>query len=218
MSSWPKLFAISVTMASVSALATEPPRYGFGTTPTQAQIDGWAISVRPDGQGLPKGSGSVADGDELYANVCASCLGTFGEGAGRYPRIAGQGKLTGDRPEETVGSYWPYATTLFDYINRAMPFPSPHVLPPDQVYALTAYVLNLNALVDDNFVADAKSLPLVKMPNQDGFSWKDPRPDTHDVACMTNCRAQTEVQVTSTAEGKPLTPRTTGPLDIAIPK
>ena len=218
MSSWPKLFAIATAIVSVSASAAEPQRYGFGTTPTKAQIDGWAIAVRPDGQGLPQGSGSVADGDELYANVCASCHGTFGEGAGRYPRIAGQGKLTGERPEETVGSFWPYATTLFDYINRAMPFPSPHVLPPDQVYALTAYVLNLNGLVDDNFVADAKSLPLVKMPNRDGFSWKDPRPDTHDVACMTNCRTQSDVQVTSTAEGKPLTPRTTGPLDTAMPQ
>lgn len=218
MSSWPRLVFFAVVIASASASAAEQQRYGYGSTPTKAQIDGWAIAVRPDGQGLPPGSGSVADGDELYANVCASCHGTFGEGAGRYPRIAGQGKLTGDRPEETVGSYWPYATTLFDYINRAMPFPSPHVLPPDQVYALTAYVLNLNALVDDNFVADAKSLPLVKMPNRDGFSWKDPRPDTHDVACMTNCRAPAETQVTSTAEGKTLTPRTTGPLDTAMPQ
>ena len=112
-------------------------------------------------------------GATVYATKCAACHGTFGEGAGRYPRIAGQGKLTGERPEETVGSFWPYATTLFDYINRAMPFPSPHVLPPDQVYALTAYVLNLNGLVDDNFVADAKSLPLVKMPNRDNFIPKD---------------------------------------------
>ena len=218
MSSWPRLFAAALALLPLAATAGEPQHYGFGTTPSQAQIEGWAIAVRPDGQGLPPGSGSVKDGDELYANICASCHGTFGEGAGRYPRIAGDGKLTGDRPEETVGSYWPYATTLFDYINRAMPFPSPHVLPPEQVYALTAYVLNLNSLVDEDFVADATSLPLVKMPNRDGFLWKDPRPDTHDVACMTNCRVAADIQVTSTAEGKPLTPRTTGPLDTAMPQ
>jgi len=218
MSSWPKWIIAALALASLPAAAEQPTRYGFGTTPTPAQIEGWAIAVRPDGQGLPPGSGSVADGDELFANICASCHGTFGEGAGRYPRIAGEGKLTGERPEATVGSYWPYATTLFDYINRAMPFPSPHVLPPDQVYALTAYVLNLNGLVDDSFVADAKSLPQVKMPNRDGFIWKDPRPDTQDVACMTNCRAASDIRIISTAEGKTLTPRTTGPLDTAMPQ
>lgn len=200
------------------ATAAEPPKYGLGTTPTAAQIAGWDIAVRPDGQGLPDGHGSVKDGDELFANNCAACHGTFGEGAGRYPRLAGEGKLTGDRPEQTVQTYWPFATTLFDYINRAMPFPSPHVLPPEQVYAITAYVLNLNGLVDDNFVADRNTLPMVKMPNRDGFIWTDPRPDTHDTACMTNCRAPADVKVAQTAEGKNLTPRTTGPLDTALPQ
>ena len=200
------------------ATAAEPPKYGLGTTPTAAQIAGWDIAVRPDGQGLPDGHGSVKDGDELFANNCAACHGTFGEGAGRYPRLAGEGKLTGDRPEQTVQTYWPFATTLFDYINRAMPFPSPHVLPPEQVYAITAYVLNFNGLVDDNFVADRNTLPMVKMPNRDGFIWTDPRPDTHDTACMTNCRAPADVKVAQTAEGKNLTPRTTGPLDTALPQ
>jgi cytochrome c len=132
--------------------------------------------------------------------------------------LAGQGKLTDERPEQTVQTYWPYATTLFDYINRAMPFPSPHVLPPDQVYAVTAYVLNLNGLVDDDFVASPETLPKVKMPNRDGFTWVDPRPDTHDTACMTNCRPAADVKIAATAEGKTLTPRTTGPLDTAMPQ
>ena len=221
MSSWRKLAAAAVAAACIPAAfvaAADQGTLGLGTTPTPAQIEGWAIAVRPDGQGLPAGSGSVKDGDELYANVCASCHGTFGEGVGRYPRIAGEGKLTGERPEQTVQTYWPYATTLFDYINRAMPFPSPHVLPPDQVYAVTAYVLNLNSLVDDDFVADRNTLPKVKMPNRDGFNWTDPRPDTHDVACMSNCRPAADVKVSQTAEGKPLTPRTTGPLDTAMPQ
>jgi mono/diheme cytochrome c family protein len=221
MSSWRSIMAVAIAAACVPAVlvyAADKTPLGLGTTPTAAQIEGWAIAVRPDGQGLPAGSGSVKDGDELYANVCASCHGTFGEGVGRYPRIAGEGKLTGERPEQTVQTYWPYATTLFDYINRAMPFPSPHVLPPDQVYAVTAYVLNLNSLVDDDFVADRNTLPKVKMPNRDGFIWKDPRPDTHDTACMTNCRPAADVKVSQTAEGKTLTPRTTGPLDTAMPQ
>ena len=219
MSSWHSLpIAAAACLVAVWARAAEPPRYGLGTTPTAGQIEGWAIAVRPDGQGLPPGGGSVKDGDELYANVCASCHGTFGEGAGRYPRIAGEGKLTGERPEQTVGTYWPYATTLFDYINRAMPFPSPHVLPPDQVYALTAYVLNLNGIVDETFVADRETLPKVKMPNRDGFTWTDPRPDTRNTACMANCLPAADVKVAQTAESKNLTPRTTGPLDTAMPQ
>ncbi len=221
MSSWRKLAVAAIAAACIPAalgFAADKGPLRLGTTPTAAQVEGWAIAVRPDGQGLPAGSGSVKDGDELYANVCASCHGTFGEGVGRYPRIAGEGKLTGDRPEQTVQTYWPYATTLFDYINRAMPFPSPHVLPPDQVYAVTAYVLNLNSLVDDDFVADRNTLPKVKMPNREGFNWIDPRPDTHDAACMSNCRPAADVKVSQTAEGKTLTPRTTGPLDTAMPQ
>lgn len=221
MSSWRKLVVAVIAASCIPVavvFAADNGPLGLGITPTAAQIEGWAIAVRPDGQGLPVGSGSVKDGDELYANVCASCHGTFGEGVGRYPRIAGEGKLTGERPEQTVQTYWPYATTLFDYINRAMPFPSPHVLPPDQMYAVTAYVLNLNSLVDDDFVADRNSLPKVKMPNREGFNWTDPRPDTHDAACMSNCRPAADVKVSQTAEGKTLTPRTTGPLDTAMPQ
>ena len=214
------LMGLALSLAAVAPVsAAEPTHYGFGSTPTQAQIDGWAIAVRgPDGKGLPAGSGSVKDGDEIYATMCAACHGTFGEGQNRYPRLAGEGKLTGERPEQTIQTFWPYAPTLFDYINRAMPFPAPHSLTTDQVYAVTAYVMNLNSLVDDDFVADKDSLPKLKMPNVDGFNWKDPRPDTHDIACMTNCRKPGDVTVTSTAEGKPLTPRTTGTLDTAMPQ
>ena len=124
----------------------------------------------------------------------------------------------GERPEPTVGTSWPYATTLWDYINRAMPFPSPHVLSADDIYALTAYVLNLNDIVDGNFVADRDSLPKVKMPNHDAFTWQDPRPDTAAKDCMKDCRDPKTVKIESTAEGKDLTPRTTGPLDEMKPK
>jgi cytochrome c len=192
--------------------------FGYGTTATPAQIAGWAIAVRPDGQGLPPGKGSVSAGSDLFQTVCAACHGTFGEGETRYPKLAGNGALTGDRPDPSVGNYWPYATTVFDYVNRAMPFPTPHSLTPDQVYAVTAYILNLNNIVPDSFVADATTLPQVKMPNRDGFIWTDPRPDTHDTECMKDCLKADQVAITSTAEGKGITPRTTGPLDTSMPQ
>jgi cytochrome c len=209
---------VLVCAGSAFAGESRPPEYfKYGRAPTQAEIDGWAIAVRPDGQGLPPGNGSVAQGAEIYADQCAACHGTFGEGEGRYPKLAG-GDLTGDRPEPTVGSYWPFATTLFDYINRAMPFPSPHQLTADQVYAMTAYILNLNNIVNSDFVADRDSLPKVKMPHRDAFIWKDPRPDTAAKECMTNCADPASIRIESTAEGKNLTPRTTGPLDEMKPQ
>jgi S-disulfanyl-L-cysteine oxidoreductase SoxD len=210
--------AFVALLPTSSVYAGQVTNYGLGTTPTQAQIDGWSIAVRPDGQGLPPGKGSVNEGQTLFENNCSVCHGTFGEGSGRYPVLAEEGKLTGDRPAKTVGTYWPYATTLFDYINRAMPFPAPHTLTADQVYAITSYILNLNNIVDNNFVADKNTLPQVKMPNRHGFIWKDPRPDTHDVECMKDCRSPSSIKITSTTQGKRLTPRTTGPLDTELPQ
>lgn len=207
-------FAVSLALGSMPVLAGERPAgyYGYGRAPTQAEIAGWAISVRPDGQGLPPGKGNVGDGAEVYMDQCAACHGTFGEGAERYPKLVG-GSLKGERPEPTVGSYWPFATTLFDYINSAMPFPSPHQLTADQVYAITAYILNLNNIVDSDFVASRETLPKVKMPAHDLFVWKDPRPDTENTECMKDCADPAKIKIESTAEGKNLTPRTTGPLD-----
>jgi mono/diheme cytochrome c family protein len=215
-------FVVAALAASLAAAAfageQHPPGYyGVGRTPTKAEIDGWAIAARPDGQGLPPGKGSVSQGAEIYVDQCAACHGTFGEGEGRYPKLTG-GELTGERPEPTVGSYWPFATTLFDYINRAMPFPSPHQLSADQVYAMTAYILNVNNIVDNNFVADRDTLPKVKMPHHDFFIWKDPRPDTAAKECMKDCVDPKTIKIESTAEGKNLTPRTTGPLDTMQPK
>ena len=136
----------------------------------------------------PPGQGTVDKGAEVYAAQCAACHGTFGEGEGRLPKLAGGvGTLRADRPELTVGSYWPFAPTLWDYINRAMPTAAPHTLSADDVYALTAYILNLNDIVPSEFVADRNSLPKVKMPNRDGFVWTDPRPDTVAKPCMSAC-------------------------------
>ncbi|WP_099092548.1 c-type cytochrome [Marinobacter salinus] len=186
--------------------------YGYGEPATKEQIAGWDIDVRPDGKGLPEGSGTVDEGMNVYETYCSSCHGAFGEGMGRFPKLAGgDGSLTEDRPEKTVGSYWPYASTLWDYIHRAMPFFAPQSLTDDQVYALTAYVLNLNYIVDGDFVANKETLPKVKMPNEDNFVWEDPRPDIHNERCMKDCRDT--VEVTDSAVGKNLTPSTTGPLD-----
>jgi mono/diheme cytochrome c family protein len=204
-----------IVATAMFARAAEPGYFGYGTKATPEQIAGWDIDARGgDGAGLPAGSGTVHRGAEVYAEQCAACHGTFGEGEGRFPKlVGGAGTLRHDRPELTVGSYWPFATTLWDYINRAMPMPAPHTLSDDDVYALTAYILNLNDIVQGEFVADRESLPKVKMPNRDNFIWTDPRPDTMAKPCMNACADPAGIKIVSTAEGKNLTPRTTGPLD-----
>jgi cytochrome c len=215
------LLAAALLVCGLGGAAAESPdHFGYGKPATPEQIAGWNIDVRgDDGAGLPPGKGSVEQGAELYAKQCAVCHGTFGEGAGRNPKlIGGQDTLTSERPEPSVGSYWPFAPTLWDYINRSMPFFAPGNLSANDVYALTAYVLNLNNIVPNDFVADRDSLPKVKMPNRDRFIWRDPRPDTAVEACMRNCKKAKDVKVISSAEGKQLTPRTTGPLDEMQPK
>jgi S-disulfanyl-L-cysteine oxidoreductase SoxD len=215
------LLGIGLLVAAASfAGAAEPGQYGYGSKASSAQIAGWDIDVRgEDGAGLPAGKGTVERGSEVFAEQCAACHGTFGEGEGRFPKlVGGAGTLRADRPELTVGSYWPFAPTLWDYINRAMPMPAPHALSADDVYALTAYILNLNDVVPNEFVADRDSLPRVKMPNRDNFIWTDPRPDTMDRPCMNACANPGDVKIMSTAEGRDLTPRTTGPLDTMQPK
>jgi cytochrome c len=207
------------TLAGSAVLAAEPGYFGYGRAPTAQEIAGWDIDARPDGTGLPSGSGTVGRGDEVYAAQCAGCHGAFGEGVGRYPKlVGGEETLRDERPQLTVGSYWPFVITLFDYINRAQPLIAPHSLSVNDVYAVTAYVLNLNNIVPNDFVADRNTLPKVRMPNQDRFVWQDPRPDTSAQECMKGCADPKKIKVDSTAEGKNLTPRTTGPLDETLPK
>jgi mono/diheme cytochrome c family protein len=210
------LLCACICLAAVSGVhAAEPGYFGYGEKASPEQISGWNIDARgDDGEGLPPGKGTVQRGSEVYAEQCALCHGTFGEGEGRFPKlVGGAGTLRDDRPEPTVGSYWPFAPTLWDYINRAMPMPAPHSLSADDVYALTAYILNLNDAVPNEFVADRDSLPKVKMRNRDSFIWTDPRPDTKAKPCMSGCANPADIKIMSTAEGKNLTPRTTGPLD-----
>src|SRR5262245_16063143 len=151
-------------LAAAGALA-QSPKYGVGRAAAPEEIARWSSSIAPDGTGLPAGSGTAAQGKEAYANRCSRCHGANGEGRDSVPLAGGQGTLKSPKPLKTVGSFWPYATTVFDYIHRAMPFDRPGTLTVDQVYSLTAYVLFLNGIVQENAVIDAKTLPKVEMPN-----------------------------------------------------
>ncbi|KQQ06833.1 cytochrome C [Methylobacterium sp. Leaf122] len=163
---------LSLTLAGPAA--ADP--LGIGHPASPETIAAWDIDVRPDGQGLPPGHGSVRDGAALFAARCAGCHGARGEGAAAEPLAGGRGSLASAKPLRTVGSFWPYATTLFDYVRRAMPFDAPQSLSPDETYAVSAYVLHLNGLLPEEASLDAASLPRVAMPNRDGFT-ADPRPD-----------------------------------------
>lgn len=187
---------LTTVLAAMPAPA-ETGGYGIGTPASGQEVAGWDIDIRPDGMGLPPGNGSVEDGEMLYEQKCASCHGSFGEGVGRHPVLAGgEGTLTDERPERTIGSYWPYASTLWDYIHRSMPFPQPQSLTDDEVYAITAYVLYLNDLVEDDFVLTPDNLASIEMPNKDGFFFDD-RPDTHNTPCMENCKDPASIKIMS---------------------
>jgi len=160
--------------------------YGFGRPATAAQLAAWDIDVAPDGKNLPAGSGSVAKGREVYNTQCIACHGAKGEGGIGDKLAGGQGTLATPAPVKTVGSYWPYATTLFDYIRRAMPLNAPQSLSTEEVYAVSGYVLFLNGLVNENAVIDAHTLANLKMPNRNGFIG-DQRPDVKDSGCMRDC-------------------------------
>jgi len=165
-----RLALILAVMTAPAMAQGKPRQYGIGQEATPEQIAGWDIDARPDGQGAPPGQGSVKAGEKIYMEKCAACHGEFGESAGRWPQLAqGKGTLASDNPVKTVGSYYPYLSSVFDYIRRAMPFGDAQSLTNDELYAVTAYVLNLNDIVDDNFVLSKETWKQVKMPNQGGF-------------------------------------------------
>ena len=178
-----KVIALALFIGSAqSSFAAEP--YGLGRPITRQELAAWDIDVRPDGAGLPPGKGSVLEGRRIYSEQCAGCHGAKGEGkavsgaVGGFDRlVGGRGTLDKPSPVMTVGSFWPYATTLFDYIRRAMPFNAPESLTADEVYAVSAYVLYLNDIIPKDALLNSKSLPQVRMPNRDGFLTEDPRPD-----------------------------------------
>jgi S-disulfanyl-L-cysteine oxidoreductase SoxD len=156
-------------LAATTAWCTDAPQFGQPVAP--GDIAAWDISIGPDGAGLPPGRGTAALGETVYVAKCQACHGEKGAGKPNDPLVGGIGSLNGDKPAlKTVGSYWPYATTLFDYVRRAMPFDHPKSLSDDEVYAVSAYILNLNGLIGADDVLDAQSLPKIRMQNRDGFA------------------------------------------------
>jgi cytochrome c len=161
------LFSILPSCAQTSSVG-QNPRLGQPIAP--ADIAPWDISIGPDGAGLPPGSGTARQGEPVYVARCQACHGEKGAGKPNDALVGGIGTLAaGKMPVRTVGSYWPYATTLFDYVNRAMPFQDSKSLSADEVYAVSAYILSLNGVIGADEVLDAQSLPRVRMPNRDGF-------------------------------------------------
>jgi S-disulfanyl-L-cysteine oxidoreductase SoxD len=170
------LVALAIAAMAASGAVSAAERYGFGRPATPQEIKGWDIDVSPSGAGLPPGRGDVRQGEAIFADKCASCHGAKGEGKPMDRLVGGLGTLRDKKPVKTVGSYWPYATTLFDYVRRAMPLNAPQSLTADQVYAVSAYLLFLNGIVPQDAALDADNLAKIKMPNRDGFVSAYPSP------------------------------------------
>ncbi len=150
--------------------------YGLGRPATEPEIRQWNIDVAPTGEGLPPGRGTAKKGAAIFAARCASCHGPTGQEGPMDRLVGGASTLSSSNPVKTIGSYWPYATTVYDYVHRAMPFPAPQSLLPDEVYAVVAWLLYQNGIIAEDTVLDAHSLPSIRMPNHNGFV-PDPRPD-----------------------------------------
>ena len=173
---WKRNAIVLAVLASSVPLAAQSPTFGVGRPVTTEEIRDLGVAIAPDGGGLPEGSGTVAAGRDVFVAQCARCHGPKGEGDVGPALAGGQGTLRAARPLKTVGSYWPYATTLYDYIHRAMPYNTPQSLKPDEVYAVVAWILHRNGIIPEDAVMDATTLPGVQMPNRRGFL-PDSRPD-----------------------------------------
>ncbi len=214
MSVWLKGIAAALALSFVAAgplSAAERKYAGVGRMPTPEEIKSWDIDVRPDGKDAPVGHGTAGEGERVYLVKCASCHGEFGEGGGRYPvLIGGHGTLKDMRPEKTIGSYWPYASTVFDYIKRAMPFGDAQSLTDDETYALTAYLLFMNDVIAEDLAVTQDNIGTIEMPNKANF-FMDPRPDAQPEggkACMKDCKD--EIKVIGRARVLDVTPETGG--------
>jgi S-disulfanyl-L-cysteine oxidoreductase SoxD len=192
----------------------------IGREPTEEEIAGWDIDIFYNGDNAPEGRGTAREGEELFVIFCSSCHGDFGEGAGRWPELAGgTGTLASDHPVKTVGSYWPYAGTLVDYTYRAMPYGFGQSLAPDELYAISAYVLYLNDVIDEDFELSHETLGEIRMPNEDGFYFDD-REETEahfwvEDPCMEDC-LEGEAEVAMRATVLDVTPEGDGEMGGAI--
>ncbi|SER01506.1 c-type cytochrome [Thalassovita taeanensis] len=212
MSKYRKL-VITTALAALVASPVLAEKLGLGRAALPEEVAAWNHDVRPDGLGLPEGTGSVEDGETIFSDNCAMCHGEFAEGVDNWPKLAGgMGTLDRDDPLKTVGSYWPYLSTTWDYINRSMPFGNAQTLTPDEVYAIVAYILYSNDMVDDDFVLSKETFLDVEMPNADGFIIDDRAeteyPQFSQAPCMENCKA--EVKVTMRAAVLDVTPDVAG--------
>lgn len=184
--------------AARAEAAADAKRIGLGREALPEEIAAWDLDVAPDGTGLPVGSGSVLDGEEVFIAQCAVCHGDFAEGVGNWPKLAGgDGSLADEDPLKTVGSYWPYLSTAWDYVHRSMPYGAAQTLSTDETYAIVAYILYSNFIVEDDFVLSNENFLEVEMPNADGFIVDD-RPETEyprfsEAACMEDCKDSVEI-------------------------
>ena len=177
--------AILLTAASLPVADAQLPTYGVGRTPTPEEIAAWDLTIPPDGEGLPAGSGSVADGKFIYKRRCASCHGAEGKDKKYYVLVGGRGTLATAKPVPTVGSFWQFATTLWSYMRRSKPIDEPGSFDANQVYAVTAYLLYINEIIGEHDVLDAAMLVKIEMPNRNGYV-PDPRPDAGNISAGAN--------------------------------
>ena len=204
---------IGSALAAMAASPALAEKLGLGRPALPEEIAAWDLDVHPDGSGLPVGSGSVEDGETVFVENCAVCHGEFAEGAGNWPKLAGgEGTLADKDPLKTVGSYWPYLSTVYDYVRRSMPFGAAQTMSDDDVYAITAYILYSNYLVEDDFVLSNENFLDVEMPNADGFIVDDRETaEAHfwTEPCMENCKPG-EVKITMRATVLDVTPEGEG--------
>ena len=188
---------------ATAATADADARLGLGRAALPEEVAAWNMDVSPDGTGLPDGSGDVATGESVFEENCAVCHGSFAEGVDNWPKLAGgDGTLADDDPLKTVGSYWPHLSTVWDYVHRSMPFGNAQTLTPDDVYAITAYILYSNDLVDDEFVLSKDNFASFEMPNAGGFIVDDRAeteyPQWRTEPCMENCKESVEITMRAT--------------------
>lgn len=192
--------ALAATLLTTPVFAGE---FGLGRPALPEEIAAWDKDVRPDGLGLPEGSGDALVGEEVFAEKCAACHGDFAEGIDNWPKLAGgMNTLNRDDPLKTVGSYWPHLSTVWDYINRSMPFGAAQTLEPDEVYAIVAYILYSNNLIEDDYVLSNENLAAFELPNAGGF-FVDDRETTEyaqfsQPACMENCKDEVKITMHAT--------------------
>ena len=188
-------FALIIFLTSTTI--ANDRKFNLGEIASKEEVAGWDIDVRPDGLGAPIGSGTALFGEEIYTEQCAACHGDFGEGADRWPPlVGGEDSFASHDPEKTTSSYWPYASTIYDYIYSAMPYGNSQSLSYDETYGIVAYLLYMSDIIEEDFVLSDINIGEIEMPNRDGFLLPDPRPDimnTQGNPCMSNCKVSTKI-------------------------